>query len=99
MSLLIVEIWRAIQDTWRARQEEEWQDRLIDLNADKKISRIQASITKSRAKLVEAEAELQKVKADYIWSKVPTEEGMNNGHNGAGEKGSGKAKTGKHAGS
>jgi len=99
MSLLIVEIWRAIQDTWRARQEEEWQDRLIDLNADKKISRIQASLTKSRAKLVEAEAELQKVKAGYIWSKIPTEEDRNNGHSGAGEEGTGKAKTGKHAGS
>ena len=99
MSWLIIEIWRAIQDTWKARQEEEWRDRLIDLDADKKISRIQANLTKSRAKLVEAEAELQKVKAGYIWSKIPTEEDRNNGHSSTGEEGTGKAKTGKHAGS
>ncbi|MDD4987089.1 MAG: hypothetical protein PHQ43_15230, partial [Dehalococcoidales bacterium] len=67
--------------------------------ADKKISRIQASITKSRARLTEAEAELQKVKAGYIWSKIPTEGDRNNGHSGASEEGTGKAKTGKHAGS
>jgi len=97
MSLLIIEIWRAIQDTWRARQEQEWQDKLIDLNAQKKISRIQASITKSRARLVEAEAELQKVKAGYIWSKIPTEEDRNNGSSRDSEKGTGKAKTGKHS--
>jgi hypothetical protein len=94
MSLLIIEIWRAIQDTWRARQEEEWRDRLIDLNAQKQISRIQASITKSRARLVEAEAELQKVKAGYIWSKIPTEEVRNNGIDRADKEGTGKAATG-----
>jgi len=96
MSLLIMEIWRAIQDTWKARQEEEWQDKLIDLAAEKKIGRIQASITKSRAKLVEAEVELQKVKAGYIWSKIPTEEDRSNGSSRTGEKSTGKAKAGKH---
>jgi len=79
MSWLIVEIWRTIRDTWKAKQEEGWRDRLIDLEAEKRISRIQTSITKSRTKLVEAEAELQKVKAGYIWSKIPTEEDRKNG--------------------
>ena len=97
MSWLIVEICRAIQDTWRVRQEKEWQGRLIDLGAEKKISRIQASIIKSRAKLVEAEAGLQEVKAGYIWSKIPTEEDRNNGSSRTGEDGTGKAKTGKHS--
>jgi len=97
MSWLIVEIWRAIQDTWRAKQEEEWQDRLIDLDAQKKISRIQANLTKSRAKLTEAEAELQKVKAGYIWSKIPTEEDRRNGSSRDSEESTGKAKAGKHS--
>jgi len=97
MSLLIVEIWRAIHDTWKAKQEKEWRDKLIDLDADKKISRIQASITKSRARLTEAETELQKVKAGYIWSKIPTEEDRKNGSSGDSEEGTGKAKAGKHS--
>ncbi len=97
MSWLIVEIWRAIQDIRRARQEEGWRDRLIDLNADKKISRIQANLIKSRAKLTEAETEMQKVKAGYIWSKIPTEEDRKNGSDGDSAEGTGKAKTGKHS--
>lgn len=97
MSWLIIEIWRAVQDTWRARQEQDWRDRLIDLNAQKKISKIQASITKSRAELIEAEAELQKVKAGLIWSKIPDEEDRNNGTERTGEEGTGEAKTGKYA--
>jgi hypothetical protein len=97
MSWLIIEIWRAIQDTRRARQEEAWQDKLIDLSAEKKISRIQTNLTKYRSRLTEAEAELQKVKAGYIWSRVPTEEDRNNGHSGASEEGTGKAKAGKHS--
>ena len=48
---------------------------------------------------VEAEAELQKVKAGYIWSKIPTEEDRNNGANGVDQEGAGKAKAGKHTGS
>jgi hypothetical protein len=84
MVCLIVEIWREIQDTWRARQEEEWQDKLIELDAEKRISRIQAGLVKSRAKLVEAKAELLKVKADHIWSKVPTGEGRSDESEGTG---------------
>jgi hypothetical protein len=99
MALFIIEIWRALQDTWRARQEEEWQDRLIDLNAEKKISQIQARLAKSKAELTKAEAEMQKVRAGYIWSKVPTEEDRKNGSSGTGEEGTGKTKTGKHSGS
>jgi len=97
MSWLIVEIWRVIQDTWKARQEEGWRDELIDLGAKKKVSRIQASIIKSRGKLVEAEAELQKVKASYIWSKIPTEEDRSNGSSRTSEESTGKAKAGKHS--
>jgi hypothetical protein len=90
MSLLIIEIWRAIQDTWRARQEEEWQNKLIDLGVEKKISRIQSNLLKSKAKLVEAEADLQRVKAGYIWSKIPTEEDRNNGNSTNDEKEQGR---------
>ena len=97
MSWLIVEIWRAIQDTWRTKQEEQWQDKLIDLGADKKISKIEASLTKTRAELTETEAELQKVKAGYIWSKIPTEEDRKNGSSRDSEEGKGKAKAGKHS--
>lgn len=97
MSWLIIEIWRAIQDTWRSKQEEKWRDKLIDLDAEKKISRIQANLTESRAQLVEAETDLYKVKADYIWSKIPTEEDRKNGSNRHSEEGTGTAKTGKHS--
>jgi hypothetical protein len=97
MSWLIIEICKAIQDTWKARQEEEWRDKLIDLDADKKISRIQASIMKSRARLAEAEAELQRARAGYIWSRIPTEEGRNNGFSGNSEASKGKAEASKHS--
>ena len=97
MSWLIVEIWRAIQDTWRAKQEEDWRNKLIDLDADKKISSIQANLTKTRAELIETEAELQKVKAGYIWSKIPTEEDRKNGSSRDSEEGKGKAKASKHS--
>ncbi len=97
MSWLVVEIWRTIRDTWRAKQESGWQDKLIDLKAEKEISRIRASTARSRSKLIEATTELHKAKANYIWSKIPTKEDAKNGASGNSEEGKGKATAGKHS--